>query len=68
MKYLVIFMLCLTLLVGCSATPAIEQMPYPEARDGKYGIDTDYWSTTSMETLYNEAVYVVVRAPAAREP
>ena len=55
MKYLVIFMLCLTLLVGCSTIPAIEQMPYPEAEQTGLQISMDYSTTDSLKDMWDGA-------------
>lgn len=60
MKYLVIFILCLTLLLGCSTTPAIEQMPYPEAEDKQFGMELDYKTVPTLSRLWNYADWVVV--------
>jgi len=60
MKYLVIFGLCLALLMGCSATPAIEQMPTPEAEDNQFGMEMDYKTVPTLSRLWNYADWVVV--------
>ena len=52
--------IALTLTSCTNQRPAIEQMPYPEAEDNAYSMSMDYWSTRSLESMWDFAEVIVV--------